>query len=83
MAHKQQNKWIYQHKPRKCPECDSKRIAEYLYGMLDYPGIEQDLADGKIAIGGCDITRAHEGELLRAWCCTECGVDLFRKERAA
>ncbi|GGD66750.1 hypothetical protein [Lacimicrobium alkaliphilum] len=61
MARKQQEKWVYQRKPLKCPRCGAKQIAKYLYGMVDYPGIEQDLAEGKIAIGGCDITSAHEG----------------------
>jgi ribosomal protein L37AE/L43A len=81
MAAKQQEKWGYQRKPRKCPECGATQFAKYLYGMVDYPGIEQDLAEGKIAIGGCDITRAHEGKQLRAWCCNQCGVDLFRHEQ--
>lgn len=82
MARKQQDKLVYQRKPRKCPECGAKQIAEYLFGMVDYPGIEQDLAEGKIAIGGCDISRMWEGELERAWRCNQCGVDLFRKDQA-
>ncbi|GAB3029530.1 hypothetical protein GCM10027098_28300 [Bowmanella dokdonensis] len=82
MATRQGDKWVYQRKPRKCPECGSNKIADILYGLVNYSGAQQDHAAGKIAIGGCDVMDAWEGNLERTWSCAVCGVDLFRKGRS-
>ncbi len=59
---------------RKCPWCGSKDVAEYLWGLPAFSEqLVQDMADGKIILGGCCITgndpSAH---------CNACGNDFGR-----
>ena len=61
-------------KPRKCPVCNSSRVATILYGMPAYSEkLEQDLATGRIALGGCCV-----GEDYAAWKCLECDTPIHR-----
>jgi hypothetical protein len=64
-------------KPRKCPNCGSRKIAAYLYGMPAYtPDLEKELQQGTIALGGCSI-----GAEMPEWVCIDCKTDLFKAGR--
>ena len=55
-------------RPKKCPECGSKRVAEILYGMPAFSDkLERDLEVGRIDLGGCCVTD-NDPE----WQCVEC-----------
>lgn len=42
---------------RTCPSCKSTNVAKYLYGFVAMDDeLEQQLEEGKIALGGCEIT---------------------------
>ena len=62
------NKHQYKRKPRKCPECNSVRIATIFWGMPSYsPKLKTDMELGKIVIGECCVT---DGNLT--WQCADC-----------
>ncbi len=65
----------YKAKPRKCPNCKSKRIANILYG---YPAFSEELSkkldEGKITLGGCVVNPDNP-----RWECADCGTLFFRK----
>jgi len=55
----------------KCPFCNSKRVAEILYGMPAFSKeLEQELKDEKIFLGGCVI---HDD--IPLFHCFKCGKD--------
>jgi len=60
-------------KPKNCPKCNSKKIAEILYGMVDYEDVKDGLEAEQIVLGGC----VHEinGPV---WQCIDCGADIYR-----
>lgn len=65
----------YIRKPRKCPACGSKRLAEILYGLIIYSDqLKQDLEAGKITLGGCCISDDDP-----AWQCADCNEKFYRK----
>jgi predicted RNA-binding Zn-ribbon protein involved in translation (DUF1610 family) len=44
-------------KPKECPKCGKKKIAEYLYGMPAYTeSMQKDIDAGKIILGGCMVS---------------------------
>ena len=68
------NKYEYKRKPRKCPKCDSKRIATILWGMPAYSKkLESDMQDGKIVLGGCCIEIGDP-----KWQCADCDTEFFK-----
>ncbi len=61
-------------KPIKCPKCGHRPVAHVLYGLPMFsPELEQDLAAGKTALGGCCIS-----EFNPDWKCTACGCEIHR-----
>ena len=43
--------------PSACPSCGSTDAAKYLYGYVALDDeLEQDLANGKVILGGCEIS---------------------------
>lgn len=61
-------------KPSKCPACGHRPLAKILYGLPIFsPELEQDLAAGKTALGGCCIS-----EFNPDWKCTACGCEIYR-----
>ena len=53
---------------RKCPECDSVKIAQILYGLPAFDEkLEQDLEAGKVVLGGCNVTGEDP-----SWHCNDC-----------
>ena len=64
----------FQRKPRKCPSCESRRIAIYLYGMPMFDEkLQIDLDEGRIVLGGCCIAVDDP-----VWRCAECGADFWK-----
>ncbi len=62
-------------KPEKCPDCGSKRIARYLYGMPMFSDqLQADLDSGKIVLGGCELTGDDP-----VWKCLECDTEIYIK----
>jgi hypothetical protein len=53
--------------PTECPKCGGPRVASILYGLPDFEAIEDDLAAGRIVLGGCFIC---EGD--PEWACEDC-----------
>jgi len=44
-------------KPDKCPICESKSIAEILYGLpVNSEELSKDLEKKRIVLGGCCVT---------------------------
>jgi len=64
----------YRKKPRKCPECGSSRIATILYGNPELTAdLEEKLADGRVALGGCTFETVAPD-----WRCVECCADFYK-----
>ena len=62
-------------KPRKCPACNSSRIANILYGMPEYsPKLERDIEAGRIILGGCCISDDDP-----VWQCADCQMTIYKK----
>lgn len=55
-----------------CPNCNSKNIAKYLYGLPDFEDekLRKKIKKEKIVLGGCDL---FDGEPL--YHCNECQHD--------
>jgi len=67
------NKHRFQKKPKKCPECNSSRIATILYGYPDFnEKLENDIELGRTVLGGC-----CEEIGAPKWQCADCGIDIF------
>lgn len=61
-------------KPRKCPACDSSRIAEILYGYPAFSAkLEKDLNAGRIILGGCCVSDDDP-----AWQCVDCQMVIYK-----
>ena len=61
----------YMPKQRKCPECDSVKIAGILYGMPVFDEqFDQDLKAGKVVLGGCLLSDESP-----EWHCSECDFE--------
>lgn len=56
--------------PPPCPRCDSTNVAAYIWGMPAFGEIEQDLKEGKVILGGCEVC-GDEPE----WRCNHCGLE--------
>lgn len=55
----------------KCVKCGSNNTAEYLYGLpLMNEELEKDIADGKIKLGGCEVSDFDPKHH-----CNECDTD--------
>jgi hypothetical protein len=64
--------YVYK-KPSVCPVCQSKSIAEYLYGMPSNSGkLRKELEEGKTILGGCCITDQDP-----SFACQECKTDFY------
>jgi len=65
----------FKRKPRKCPECGSRKIASILWGLplLD-AGTRQKIETGKIVLGGCLV-----GPERAEWSCVDCLQKFYRK----
>jgi hypothetical protein len=51
---KMKEKVTAESKPRKCPKCGCKKIADILYGMPAFsPELRKDLDEGITVLGGC------------------------------
>ena len=60
------------HKNINCPFCNSKNIAEILYGLPSFsPKLDKDLKSGKLILGGCciseDSPRFHCNNCAKEW----------------
>ncbi|HGY54210.1 MAG TPA: hypothetical protein ENK44_00780 [Caldithrix abyssi] len=70
-------KYEYKEKPKKCPVCGSERIANIVYGYLDFTKqLEKEIEEGKIALGGCLVELGNP-----LWQCADCGTRLYFKFR--
>jgi len=62
-------------KPATCPHCGSSRVADILYGYPAFSeALEQDLAAGRITLGGCCVSDDDP-----VWRCTACRTDIYEK----
>ena len=54
--------------PAECPACHSPRVAAIVYGLMEFtPELERDLEEGRIVLGGCEVT-----EESKRWECVDC-----------
>ncbi len=68
-------RYEYEKKPKICPVCGSKKIANILYGLPVFSEkLNKDIETGKIVLGGCIITDDDP-----AWQCTVCKKKFYRK----
>lgn len=65
----------YSRKPRKCPACNSSRIADILYGFPDFSVLQKDIDAGRITLGGCCVTDDDP-----KWQCLDCEIEIYSKE---
>ena len=54
--------------PHDCPTCGSHRIGRIVYGLVDVTKLADDLASGRIVLGGCTVSKSSH-----RWCCNSCG----------
>lgn len=65
--------------PSHCPRCGHTPVAEIVFGLIAItPEIRQDLDAGKLALGGCDVSRDDP-----EWKCTACGCEIHRAGAAS
>jgi len=58
-------------KPQKCQICESKSIAEILYGLPAFSEkLSKELEKKRIVLGGCCVTEKDP-----EWHCNDCGYD--------
>ena len=70
-------KYRFSRKPKKCPVCNSLRIANILYGLpADTNKIKEEVKEGLLVFGGCCITNDDP-----EWQCTKCQTTLYRKKQ--
>jgi hypothetical protein len=61
-------------RPPKCPECGSKRVSRFLYGLPAFSDqLQADLDAGKIFLGGCELTGDDP-----AWKCLGCDTEIYQ-----
>lgn len=59
--------------PERCPLCGSAKVAPILYGLPNFnEELERALDEGKIALGGCEITGDDP-----SWKCLNCGAVFY------
>ena len=69
---------IYSRKPRKCPCCKHAPLANILYGFAAMSSkMFDDLASGKIALGGCCI---FADSAMPKWKCTKCETEFYQRK---
>jgi hypothetical protein len=63
-------------KPRKCPACGGKKIAQIQYGLPAFDAeMDEKLQQGKIVLGGCCITDCDP-----RWQCVECNAQIYHSD---
>jgi hypothetical protein len=61
-------------KPVHCPNCNSKKIADILYGHPIFGDkLNKDLEEGKIVLGGCLY-----GNEDPTWMCIDCNIKFYK-----
>jgi len=61
-------------KPRKCPYCDFRPIANVLYGYpADSEELNKEIEEGKVTFGGCCV-----GGPQANWKCTSCQKEFYK-----
>ena len=78
MGKNEQEKFIYQRKPRVCKNCGSCSIASYYFGFPSEKLFIKAEQDNCIKLGGCCI---ELGEYTREWCCNDCDLDFYKKNK--
>ena len=63
-------------KPSECPKCNSKKIAEILYGIVDYEDVKDELEAEQIVLGGC--VQEIGGPV---WQCTNCNEEIYYQKK--
>lgn len=78
----QQGQHVYKTKPKRCPNCASKAIADYFFGFPGKIVFEDQLLpelQQKYQVGGCEFDM---GEYIREWNCKACGTDFYMKNNS-
>ena len=71
-------RYEYRRKPRKCPACGSKRVANILFGMPAFSKELEDVLDaGRIVLGGCCISDDDP-----TWQCADCDTEIFKEKQS-
>ena len=76
-----QGQYVYKGKPKRCPNCASGAIADFIFGYPDEIVItdqSRPVLQQKYQIGGCCI---ELGEFARSWHCKACGMDFYKKNK--
>jgi len=61
-------------KPRQCPHCGSLRIAEILYGYVDFSEkLKNELKAGRTTLGECCVIDDDP-----VWQCVDCAAKIYR-----
>ena len=64
----------YKRKPRKCPECGHRPLANIMYGMpLMDKALEENLEKGLVTLGGC-----CDAGLGPEWKCSSCDKEFYK-----
>jgi hypothetical protein len=62
-------------KPRRCPNCSSKKIARILYGPSHfYPQLRDEIETGRVVLKACCLKGP-----LPAWECGFCGMQIYKE----
>ena len=64
--------------PKVCPVCGSAKVAPIFHGRPAFNDeMERALAEGKIALGGCEVTGDDP-----SWKCLSCGALFYEQNKA-
>lgn len=55
-----------------CPQCQSKKLIQVVYGYPD-PELMEQIKRGEVTSGGCFV-----GEFSPNWHCKNCGLEFFK-----
>jgi primosomal protein N' len=60
--------------PKSCPNCNSPRLAEILYGLPRFDDeLDNDIKEGRIVLGGCCVTDNDPD-----YKCVDCNALIFK-----
>jgi hypothetical protein len=67
--------YVFITKPDVCPNCGSKNIATYLYGLPIMEMVADKIKSGEIILGGCFRFKGQP-----KWKCKDCAVKMYQPD---
>ncbi len=72
-----ENIYTTKNKPRKCPNCGSKKVVNILYGpSYSYPQLRDEIQAGKVIVKPCCLKGPAP-----SWECRFCGMEMYREAK--